>query len=55
MRVPWRCAKCGRLLAKLDLRPGSSAETVCPKCCAVNTLAVAEPEHDAKVLVLSGA
>ncbi len=42
-RQSWRCARCGRLLAKIVLGAGGSAETVCPKCDTINALTVADP------------
>ncbi len=33
----WRCPKCGALLAKVRLSPGSVVEVKCPRCAALVT------------------
>lgn len=35
----YRCSQCGRIIAKCDLKPGSTVEIKC-KCNAVNTVRV---------------
>ena len=35
--APWRCPRCGNLLAKVHLAPGSVIETKCKKCGSIVT------------------
>ncbi len=38
----WRCTRCGRLLARISLSPGSMVEQPCPRCHTVNYTRVTE-------------
>lgn len=38
----WRCMRCGRLLAKVVLAPGSAVEQVCDRCHTLNFTRVTE-------------
>ncbi len=40
----WRCAKCGRLLFKAILQPGTQIETKCKHCNTFCVVSVALPE-----------
>ena len=41
---PWRCPKCGRLLARLAVQGEGTVEIVCERCGTVNALRVEAPQ-----------
>ena len=47
-----RCSRCGRLLARVDLRAGSCIEVVCERCKAPNTLRVNAVDTAAKPVII---